>query len=80
MSAIGERRFWPAQKQYVRAVAECPGWIFVMPEWAARPFAVPYAIWIELDDPSQSVPLAHETTAPPPPLGSGGARPGQRAG
>ncbi|MGI4852066.1 MAG: hypothetical protein ACRYGR_09015 [Janthinobacterium lividum] len=43
---IGERRWW--HEKAVTAVAEVPGWVFVMPDLAGRPFSIAYAAWLEL--------------------------------
>jgi hypothetical protein len=54
ISVIGEVRYWPnrstttAIPEAVKAVSECPGWVFVMPSRAGRPFSISYAVWVEL--------------------------------
>jgi hypothetical protein len=47
-TVIGERRIWRPQNMVVTAVAEIPGWVFVMPDRAGRPFSIAYAAWMEM--------------------------------
>jgi hypothetical protein len=48
---IGRRRSWSGN--IVEAVAEIPGWVFVMPSGpspAGRPFSIAYATWLTLPE------------------------------
>lgn len=46
-SRAGQRKGWSGS--IVTVVAECPGWVFVMPETAGRPFSIAAAHWDTLE-------------------------------
>ena len=54
-TTIGQRRVWSGG--IVTSVAEVPGWVFVMPDKAGRPFSIAYAVWAELP----ALPFANPT-------------------
>lgn len=47
IDVISQRRRWSGQ--IVTAVAQIPGWVFVMPSNSGRPFSLAYALWWELE-------------------------------
>lgn len=47
IDVINQRRRWSGQ--IVTAVAQIPGWVFVMPSVSGRPFSLAYALWWELE-------------------------------
>jgi hypothetical protein len=50
-TVVGQCRAWSGG--VVEAVAEIPGWVFVMPRAptpAGRPFSIAYALWLTLDE------------------------------
>lgn len=55
IDVIGQSKFWPPQKMRVTAVAQIPGWVFVMPQNAGRPFSIAYAHWLELEEMPRAV-------------------------
>lgn len=47
---IGKTKWHMPQKMRVTVVAQCLGWVFVMPEKAGRPFSIAYAHWLEMPE------------------------------
>jgi hypothetical protein len=40
IDVIGQSKWWMPQKMVVTSVAQIPGWVFVMPGRAGRPFSI----------------------------------------
>jgi hypothetical protein len=48
---VGQSKVWPrVNGKVVTAVAQVPGWVFVMPKETGQPFSIAYAAWFELAD------------------------------